>query len=315
VSVSPHAHADLVEHLERWVDEELISRAEAEAIARFEQRDEVEPHRISLVTEAIGYVGAALLLAAGASLVSRFWEDTDELVRIAVLAIATAVLFGLGWAFRASAEPAVGRLAGVLWIGAVGTAAGLAAVITFDVANTEGRVPAFAAGMVAILVAIPLYVVRRKVLQHIALFLGATLAVASAFGIEDSFVSGLAVWVFAASWAVAGGTKLLPPQRAAYALGSLAMLMGAQSVADITDAGLWLGLATAAALLAASVVRHERVLLGFGVVGLFVFLLRTIQEYLGEGAAMAIGLAGTGLVVLVVALLLSRRTARRPMQG
>ena len=315
MSTSLHDHADLAKHLERWVDEQLISRTEAEAITKFEQRGEVQPHRISLVTEAIGYVGAALLLAAGASLVSRFWEDTDELARVTVLTIATAVLIGLGWAFRASAEPAVGRLAGVLWVAAVGTAAGLAAVIAVDVAHAEGRVPGFAAGLAATAVATPLYLVRRKSLQHIALFLGATLAVASAFGIEDSFVPGLAVWVFAAAWAVAGGAGLLPPERAAAALGSLAMLMGAQSVADATDAGLWLGLATAAALLAASVLRHDRVLLGFGAVGLFAFLIRTIREYLGGGAGMALGLAGTGLVVLVIALLLSRRTARRQMQG
>jgi hypothetical protein len=88
------------------------------------------------------------------------------------------------------------------------------------------------------------------------------------------------------------------------------MLMGAQSVADMTDAGLWLGIATAGALLAASVVRHQRVLLGFGVVGLFMFLMRTIQEYLGGGPAMAVGLAVTGFAVIVVALVLSRRTAR-----
>ena len=308
-------HTDLSEHLERWVDEELISRAEAQAIARFEQQGETEPHRISLVTEAIGYVGAALLFAAGASLVSRFWDETDEVARITVLAIATAVLIGLGWAFRASAEPAVGRLAGVLWVAAVATTAGLAAVIAVDVANTEGRVPGFTAGMTATAVAVPLYLMRRKALQHIALFLSATLVVASAFLVEESSVPAFAVWVFAAAWAVAGGIGLLPPDRAAYALGSFAMLMAAQSIADTTDAGLWLGLATAGALLAASVVRHERVLLGFGVVGLFMFLMRTIQEYLGGGPAMAAGLAVAGFAVIVVALVLSRKTARDRMRG
>jgi len=309
VSTSLHEHNDLVQHLEHWVDEGLISRDEAEAIARFERLGEAQPHRISLVTEAVGYVGAALLFAAGATLVSRFWNDADELARVAALAIATAVLLGLGWAFRASAEPAVGRLAGVLWVAAVGTTAGLAAVIAVDVANTEGRVPGVTAGLAAAVVAIPLYAVRRKALQQIALFLSATLAVASAFGIEESFVPGLAVWVFAAAWAVAGGMGRVPPDRAAYALGSFAMLMAAQSIADTTEAGLWLGIATAGALLAASVVRHQRVLLGFGVVGLFVFLMRTIQEYLGGGPAMAVGLAVTGLAVIIVALMLSRRTA------
>ena len=315
MSTSVHDNADLTKHLERWVDEELISRAEAEAIARFEQRGEAEPHRVSLVTEAIGYVGAALLLAAGASLVARFWEDTDELAQITVLAIATATLVLLGWAFRASAEPAVGRLAGVLWVGAVGTAATLAGVIAADVANADGRVPGVAAGFTATVVAIPLYLMRRMALQHIALFLSVTLAVASVFLVEESSVTGWAVWVFAAAWTVAGGSRRLPPERTAYALGSLAMLISAQNVAVVTAAGLWLGLGTAVALLAMSVLRHERVLLGFGVAGLFMFLVRTMQEYLGGGAGMAIGLAVAGFAVILIALVLSRRTARDRMRG
>ena len=120
---------------------------------------------------------AALLLAAGASLVSRFWDDMDELARVTVLVIATGALLVLGWVIRSSAEPAVDRLAGVLWVGAVGTSAGLAAVIAVDVANADGRIPNLAAGLAAMAVAIPLYLLRRKALQHIALFLGATLAV------------------------------------------------------------------------------------------------------------------------------------------
>jgi hypothetical protein len=315
VSTSLNGHPDLAKHLERWVDEELISRSEAEAIARFEQRGEARPHRISLVTEAIGYVGAALLLAAGASLVSRFWDDMDELARITVLAIATVVLLVLGWAFRSSTEPAVGRLTGVLWVGAVGTAAGLAAVIAIDVANADGRIPNLAAGLAAMAVAIPLYLLRRRALQHIALFLGTTLAVGSAFLVEESPVAGYAVWAFAALWIVVTWFGLVPPERAGFALGSLALLISAQAVAGVSDVGLWLGLAASAALLAASVVRHERILLGFGVVGLFGFLMATIQTYLGGGAGTVAGLAIAGLVVIAVALVLSRRTARGQMGG
>lgn len=315
MSTSLNGHSDLAKHLERWVDEDLISRSEAEAIARFEQRGEVRPHRISLVTEAIGYVGAALLLAAGATLTSRFWDDMDELARITVLAIATLVLLALGWVFSSSPEPAVGRLGGVLWVGAVGSAAGLAAVIAVDVGNAEDRIPQLVAGLAATAAAVPLYVLRRKALQHIALFLGATLAVGSAFLVEESPTAGYAVWVFAAIWIVVTWFGLLPPERAGFALGSLAVLISAQTVAVVSEAGLWLGLAASAALLAASVVRHERILLGFGVVGLFGFTMGTIQTYLGGGAGTVAGLAVAGFVVIVIALLLSRRTARREMQG
>jgi hypothetical protein len=238
-------------------------------------------------------------------------EATDALVHVTVLAIATAVLLGLGWSFRASVEPAAGRLAGVLWVAAVLTTAGLAGVIAVDVANTEGRVPGVAAGLAALAVAIPLYAVRRKALQHIAVFLSAALTIGSVFAVQDSWLPALAVFIFAAVWAIAGGRGSLPPERTAYALGSFAMLVAALNIAGTSHGGLWLGLATATGLLVASVLRHERVLLGFGAVGLFVFLLRTIGTYFGGGAGMAIGLAGAGLLVLVVALVLARRTGRQ----
>lgn len=310
MSAPPHVHDDLLEHLERWVGEELITRNEADAIARFEHRAEPSARRIPLVTEAIGYVGAALLVAAGSALAARFWDELPGAGRLAVLATVTVLLLGLGFAFRGSAEPAFGRLAGVLWLGGTVAAGGTAATAGVIVADLDGREAAIAAGLGAIAVAVPLYAIRRAALQHLALFGAGTLAVGSIFGIPDSVAPGVAVWAFGATWTAAGQTGRLPPTRAASALGSLTALIAALTIAATADAGLWLGLATAAALLAASVLRHDRVLLGFGVVGLFVFVLDTVARYLGGGAGMAIGLAGAGLAVLAAALLLARRGAR-----
>jgi hypothetical protein len=305
--------AEMRRHVERWVEEDLISRSEAEAILRFEAGEAPAPHRISLATEAVGYVGAALLLAAGGVLLSRFWEGMDDLSHIAVLAVGTAALIGLGWVLHASSEPAIGRLAGVLWVAGTGTAAGLAATVVIDVANAHGRVPETVAGVTATAVAMPLYAIRRRALQHVALFAGAIVTAAAIFG--DTVAQGLAMWAVAAAWTILARRSLPPPQRAGYALGSAGMLVGAMQMADASTAGLWLGLVTAVALLATSVLVHERVLLGFGAAGLFVFLLRTISEYLGGGAGMAVGLAAAWFVVLLVAVLLSRRTARREMQA
>lgn len=315
MSTSPNANADLVKRLERWVDEELINRAEAEAIIRFETRGEVRPHRISLVTEAIGYVGAALLLAAGLTLASRFWEDAEALAKITILAFLTALLIGMGLALRASQEPAVGRLCGVLWVMGTLTTAGLVAVVAADVADAEGRVPALASALAATAVAIPLYAARRKTLQHLAMFL-AGLAVLTAASVDSdgAGAQGVAIWVYSFAWLAAGWKELLTPQRTAFVAGSFGTLMGAQMLADQSEAGLWLGLVTAVALLAGSVLGRERTLLGFGVVGLFIFLLRTIQEYFGGGGMVA-GLAIAGIAVLVVALVIARRTARRQLGG
>lgn len=312
MSTSPFDATELFKHLDRWVDEELISRAEADAILRFEVRHEVRPHRISLVTEAIGYVGAALLMAAGITLASRFWDDADELSRITILAILTAILIGLGWGLRASLEPAIGRLSGVLWVLGTVTAAGLAGVIATDVAGAEGRVPGLASALAATVVATPLYIARRSALQHLALFVSGLFVVAMSFAETDA--QGPAMWLYSAAWLAAGWKHLLEPQQTASVAGAFGMLAGAEALASVNRAGLWLGLATAVVLLAASVMSRERVLLGFGVVGLFLFLLRTIQEYFGGGGMVA-GLAVAGVVVLVVALMIARRTARQQMGG
>lgn len=315
MSDSPSTNADLPKRLERWVDEELISRAEAEAIIRFETRGEVRPHRISLVTEAIGYVGAALLLAAGLTLASRFWEDAEALAKITILTFLTILLIGLGWALRASPEPAVGRLSGVLWVMGTVTTAGLVAVIAADIVDGEGRIPALASTLAATAVAIPLYAARKKTLQHLAMFAaGLAVLVAASVDSDGAGAQGVAIWVYSFAWLAAGWRDVLPPQRAAFVAGAFGTLMGAQTLADESDAGLWLGLVTAVVLLAGSVLGRDRALLGFGVVGLFIFLLRTIQEYFGGGGMVA-GLAIAGIAVLVVALVIARRTARQQMSG
>src|SRR3989304_3770281 len=60
------ASDDLGGRLLRWVDASLITSEQAEAIRAFEEVP-AEPRRVPLIAEALGYLGAALALAAGAA--------------------------------------------------------------------------------------------------------------------------------------------------------------------------------------------------------------------------------------------------------
>jgi hypothetical protein len=87
--------------------------------------------------------------------------------------------------------------------------------------------------------------------------------------------------------------------------------VGAQVVAieffDSPDAfGLALGLMSAAALLYLSVAFSEMVLLGFGTVGLFAFVLQIIGEYLADGLGAPVALLIAGIALLLVALVAVR---------
>jgi hypothetical protein len=89
------------------------------------------------------------------------------------------------------------------------------------------------------------------------------------------------------------------------------VLAGAEAIAinffESPDAfGLILGLASAVVLLYLSVRLSEMVLFGFGTVGLFVFVLHFIGEYLADGLGGPAALLIAGIALLLVALVAVR---------
>ena len=125
----------IFEHLERWETRSLISRKEAEAIRAFERAEAGPARRVPLVTEALGYLGAALAMAAFVALALPRWTDLLPAWRLAILAVVTVLPLAAGWPMRANDEPATQRLAGVLW---TLSAAGLAGFLTELLYDREG---------------------------------------------------------------------------------------------------------------------------------------------------------------------------------
>ncbi|HET9722390.1 MAG TPA: DUF2157 domain-containing protein [Actinomycetota bacterium] len=298
----------LREELRRWVAASLISPAEADAIRAFEARPrEPEPRGVPMITEALAYVGAALAAAAAAVLLGDRWSELTPGVRVAAIATGALVALAAGALVRRSSDPAMVRLTSVLWAIATGLFGWLAWLVAFDLLERRGSVPALACGIAITVLGAALYAALRQALQQIALLAGILTTVGASLG--DGTDTMLAFWAVGLAWLVLGAVRRLPPDRAAFIGGSVVVLWAPMALTDGGQGvGMWLGLATAVALIVASLALHETVLLGFGTVGVFGYLIRVLVRLFGDTAAMPVALLVAGAIVIAVAVWLARRS-------
>jgi hypothetical protein len=304
---------DLHGNVSRWVDAGLITREQADAIEAFEVVPAALPRRIPLVTEALGYLGAALALAAAAAFLGQSWDEISRSAQLAILAGAAAALWFGGWLLRHADDPAFGRLMSVLWFLSVGVATGF-----FFVLGPEDDVEQawLVAGIGATVYAGALWLARKEALQLLAAFGGLVITAMAGLVVWMEVVPewqpGMLIWALGLLLVLAAWVGFARPTTAAYAIGSLAAVIGP----FIGPQGWtqFVGLATGAALMALSVGVRRTILLGFGAFAVFVYLLRVAIQYLGHtvGLPLALLVAGVALLVaaLVTARLLRRLTAR-----
>jgi hypothetical protein len=310
----PPAHsaeddASLARRLDIWVAESVISRADADAIAAFESGRTPTPRGrgVTPVTEALAYLGAALAVAAGGTVVGGEWDGLSTAGRIAAPGTIWLVLFGVGWRIRGATSPPQVRLARVLWLL---SAASLAWSVSSVVANgfRAERWPLWS-GAAVVLFAGMLYLARPATLQQLALVGGVILL---AVGLaEDSWTAmGVAFWAIGAAWILLGWRRLLVQPETASTVGSLLVLTGALLFSiRHEEVGAWLSVLTAAGLIGVSVgIRHTAMLV-LGAIGLFFSTFGTIQQYVKGTTGIAIGLLVAGVAVLALALIVSRLTS------
>lgn len=309
-----HPALDPVLHgkLHRWVAESLITPSEADAIEAFETAQVVAPtlapRRIPLVTEALGYLGAVLALAAGIAIASERWEDLDPVVRATAIGIAAAALFAIGWLIRTNEEPAIGRLTSVLWSLSSGLVLWFAWTLFYDVFGYAERTTGILSGGTTAVISGALYLVRRRALQQIAL--AGAIAFTVGFAFFEPGPNGIGWWVLGVVWFGLGRISAVRPSRVALSVGGILALEGAMvlGTAEAPGAGFPLGLVTAAALIAASVLLRETPLLVIGVIGVFMFLTRTVMYFFHDTLGAPIALLAAGAGMLAVAIVIARRS-------
>lgn len=310
---TPKAAASERGPLDRWVEAGLITPEQGEAITAFESREAGPPRRISLVAEALGYVGAVLALAGGGSALGQVWEDLDLWARPVILGGAAVALLIGGWLIRREQEPALRRLSGVLWFLSAGAVAAATALIFVDLVQGSDELAVFGTGAAATLYGGALWFLQRRALQQVAVLSGLIVTLVGGLlllpGETSSWVFALAVWGLGAIWALLGLGRIVEPSWAAVPLGALAALIAPSVAVDEFGWMYLVALGTAGALIAASVFLGQTWLLGPGAVGMFVFVTSAIVKYFGETVGVPVALALAGAAVLVLALVVAR--ARR----
>ena len=309
---------DLDRMLERWTSAGLISADQARAIRAAEKREGRASRAIPALAEVVAYVGAIFALSAIVLIASRVWSDLAVGAQLGLLALATGVLWAGGWWMRGGRNPVRRRLVTILWFlsaGGIGWLADVVATDLWDLENGYGLIIGLALSLYAGL----LYRDRRTSLQQIALAGGVGFlcgGLSDLAGGDDWF--GLFLWVAGVGWIALTRVGVLTPRRTGLALGAVGVLSGSQAMAieffDSPDGwGLALGLISAVALLYLSVSFAEMVLLGFGIVGLFIFLVQVIGEYLADSLGGPLALLIAGIVLLLLALVAVRLKDRTKM--
>lgn len=294
-----------------------VRAATAETATGESEKSDRPPRRISLLTEAVGYIGAILVIAGGVAALSQNWRDIADASRLAILAVGAVVFLIAGWLTKASTEPAFRRLSAITWVISVAAFAGGAAVIN-HMADAHGKTIFLTVTTTATAYAITLWTLNRTAIQHLVMFGGILLSTAAIinFVVESptSGIYGIALWMVSVAWALAGWSRRLEPWWAAAALGMAAALF-APSAIGLMWALFVFGIGTAAAVMAIAVYAKFTPALALGAIAMLGYVTGAVAYYFGDRLGLPSALALTGLLVLATAVGVARalpRMKRKP---
>lgn len=299
--------ATTVKDLERWVEAGLIDPETAEAIESYEGRL-AEGQGVGRGIEAIAYLGSALILIAVSLLAVEFWAEIAPWGRFALTAGVTAVLLVVGYLLGRSEVPAVERAQTFAWFLAAFGVALSATVAAGDLAELDDQDSFLFVAGVSFGAAVVLWWLRSSILQMVAMGLGAyatVIALVSRFENAPDWVFGLSFAGVGLVWLLLTWTGFFTPSKTSYAVAGVGLLL--ISFPEAIDMP-WplLGLLAGLALMGISVALRENVLLGLGVLGLFIYIPMTIFELFGETVGVPFALLITGLILLGVVLVTVR---------
>jgi len=278
--------------------------------------------RTSLLTEAIAYVGAILVLAGAGAAIGQRWNGITNWGHVSVFAGAAAFFLLAGIILRRIRDPAIQRLTGVVWFLSVAGVAGAVGFATHDVYRNTGAVTALAVGVAITLYSAALWLVRRRALQNVALFAGLVVTICAtivnvAGGSAPSLAFALALWGFGLGWAGLGWQRYVEPLWVTIPFGVVLTLLAPSFAVGEHGWVYVIGIATATAAMAISVPLRNTPLLALGTLAMFGYVTGAVVQYFGESLGVPAALAITGALILSLAVVSARlmRAARPPKPG
>lgn len=266
--------------------------------------------RISLLTEAVAYIGAILMLAGGLAAVSQQWHSITGWGRVGVLAGAAVFFLLVGIFVRRVHEPAIQRLVDVVWFLSVASFAGAVGFAALDVYGATIAVTALAVGAGITLSSAALWLIRRHALQNFALFTGLIVTICGAIFTVDSSASSvvfaLVLWGVGLAWAGLGWRRYVEPLWVTLPSGVLLALVAPSLAAGEYGWVYAIGIATAAAAMTASVPLHNTPLLALGTLAMFGYVTSVVVRYFHQSLGVPGALAITGVLILGLAAVTAR---------
>ena len=283
--------------------------------------------RISPLTEAVAYLGVILLLAGGGVAIGQSWDRLGDWGQVGVVAGAAAFFLLIGIVVRRVRDPAIQRLAGVVWFLSVACVAGAVWLAWYKAYGSTGPVTVLVGAAVTVYSA-ALWRVRRGALQNVALFAGLIVTILGIVDIAVDIANGhggtgsapafgavVPLWAVGLAWAGLGWGRFVEPVWVTIPCGViLALIVPIFAVSHgWGHVGYAIGIATAAAVMAASIPLRNVPLLALGALGMFGYVtsgaVRYLQQSLGGPAALAI----TGALIIGLAVVSARlRRAAHP---
>jgi uncharacterized membrane protein len=314
----------LTDQLARWQEAGLVDAAQAEAILAHERgrtgaSERRTPARAS-VTEAVGYLGAVLVLAAVGLFVGQVWQELTVVGQLALAGLVTATSVGAALALGRSVTEPVQRLVSLLTVAAVAGGAWTASIVALDVVGVRSDPAAVVVSAVAVAFSAAGYAWRQRTLPQLVLLASVLALLATSLTLlpvePDPFWSALPIAAVGGAWALVATGGYLRPRVPAATAGSLVTVLAllAGSFGDHRTAGLLLATLVAAGLVAAAVVSGGVHHLAVGAVGSFLAVPQLVVELFGDaiGAPATLLLVGLLLVLLAVGLGRARREVLPP---
>lgn len=309
------ARTSRVPSLDRWVAAGLLDPEQAAAIAAFEAARAVPPRRVSLVTEALGYAGAALGVGGAAAALGPRWQDLQPGAQLGISAGVMVLMLIGGGLLRGQREAAFRRLANVLWLLAVGATAWTASVVAIEVIEIDTDVswlPLLITGITTAM-AFALWSMMPTGPQHSILYASSvatvvTVLVAALPDDPETWPFTVAIWGWGLVWLLLGWRELVAPSAVAIVWGTGTALAAPLLVGAGEGWLLGMGLATAAIAVAVSIPTHTTLLLAGGTVAMFGYVIALVVRYFGDSVGTPIALAAAGLLILGVAVAAGRKS-------
>lgn len=269
--------------------------------------------RVSLLTEAVAYVGAMLLLAGAIAAVGRRWDELGSWGRVGVLAGAAVLFLVAGILVRHVSEPAIQRLAGVVWFLSAACAGGAVGFAASGVYGNTGAVTVLAVGLGVTAYAAALWLARRRAWQNAALFAGLVIAICGTIatiaggpGPVPVLAYALPLWGFRLGWAGLGWRRYVEPIWVTMPCGVILALIAPAPAAGEHGWLYAIGIATSAAVMAAAVPLLNTPLLALGTLAMFGYVTSAVIRYFHQSLGVPAALAVTGALILALAAVSAR---------